>query len=68
MRFAQQCVAAASQMLTLQQTGALKNAGMQNIFAALRAPVQVNFQFKDYTAKLIEVDPGKLQEISSNSE
>ena len=68
MRFAQHCVAAASQMLTPQQTGALKNAGMQNIFAALRAPVHVNFQFKDYIAKLIGVDPGKLQEISSNPE
>ena len=59
---------AASQMLTLQQTGALKNAGMQSIFAALRAPVHVNFQFKDCIAKLIGVDPGKLQEISSNPE
>ena len=68
MRFAQHCVAAASRMLTPQQTGALKNAGMQNIFAALRAPVHVNFQFKDYIAKLIGVDPGKLQEISSNPE
>ena len=67
-RFAQHCVAAASQLLTPQQTGALKNAGMQNIFAALRAPVHVNFQFKDYIAKLIGVDPGKLQEISSNPE
>ena len=68
MRFAQHCVAAASQLLTPQQTGALKNAGMQSIFAALRAPVNVNFQFKDYITKLIGVDPGKLQEISSNPE
>ena len=67
-RLAQHCVAAASQLLTPQQTGALKNAGMQNIFAALRAPVHVNFQFKDYIAKLIGVDPGMLQEISSNPE
>ena len=66
MRFAQHCVAAASQLLTPQQTGALKNTGMQSIFAALRAPVNVNFQFKDYITKLIGVDPGKLQEISSN--
>ena len=48
MRFAQHCVAAASQLLTPQQTSALKNAGMQRVFAALRAPVHVNFQFKDY--------------------
>ena len=68
MRFAQHCVAAASQLLTLQQTGALKNAGMQSIFAALRAPVNVNFQFNDYITKLIGVDPGNLQEISSNPE
>ena len=47
-------------MLTPQQTGALPNAGMQSIFAALRAPVHVNFQFQDYIAKLIGVDPGKL--------
>ena len=67
-RFAQHCVAAASQLLTPQQTGALKNAGMQNIFALLRAPVHVNFQFKDYIAKLIGVDLEKLQEISSNPE
>ena len=59
MRFAQHCVAAPSQLLTPQQTSALKNAGMQRIFAALRAPVNVNFQFKDYTTKLIGVDPGK---------
>ena len=30
--------------------------------------MHVNFQFKDYIAKLIGVDPGKLQEISSNPE
>ena len=68
MRFAQHCVAAASQLLTPQQTSALKNAGMQSIFAALRAPVNVNFQFKDYITKLIGVDPGKLQKMSSNPE
>ena len=31
MRFAQHCVAAASQLLTPQQTSALKNAGMQRV-------------------------------------
>ena len=61
MRFAQQCVAAASQLLTPQQTRTLKNAGMQRIFAALRAPVHINFQFKDYVTKLLGADPGKLQ-------
>ena len=68
MRFAQHCVAAASQLLTPQQTSALKNAGMQCIFAALRAPVHVNFQFKDYITKLIGADPEKLQKMSSNPE
>ena len=68
MRFAQHCVAAASQLLTPQQTGALKDAGMQRIFAALRAPVHVNFQFKDYITKLLGADPGKLQKVSSNPE
>jgi len=68
MRFAQQCVAAASQLLTPQQTRALKNAGMQRIFAALRAPVHINFQFKDYVTKLLGADPGKLQKMSSNPE
>ena len=41
---------------------------MQRIFAALRAPVHVNFQFKDYTTKLLGADPGKLQKMSSNPE
>ena len=41
------CIAAASQLLTPQQTSALKDVGMQRIFAALRAPVHVNFQFRD---------------------
>ena len=68
MRFAQHCVAAASQLLTPQQTSALKNAGMQRIFAALRAPVHVNFQFKDYITKLLGADPGRLQKMSSNPE
>ena len=67
-RFAQQCVAAASQLLTPQQTRALKNAGMQRIFAALRAPVHVNFQFNDYITKLLGADPGKLQKMSINLE
>ena len=67
-RFAQHCVAAASQLLTPQQTSALKTAGMQRIFAALRAPVNVNFQFRDYITKLIGFDPGKLQKMSSNPE
>ena len=61
MRFAQHCVAAASQLLTPQQTSALKNAGMQRIFAALRAPVHVNFQFKDYITKLLGADPGRFR-------
>ena len=30
--------------------------------------MNVNFQFKDYITKLIGVDPGKLQEISSTPE
>ena len=68
MRFTQHCIAAASQLLTPQQTSALKYAGMQRIFAALRAPVHVNFQFKDYIAKLLGADPGKLQKMSSNPE
>ena len=68
MRIAQHCVAAASQLLTPQQTSALKTAGMQRIFAALRAPVNVNFQFKDYITKLIGFDPGKLPKMSSNPE
>ena len=68
MRFAQHCIAAASQLLTPQQTNALKDVGMQKIFAALRAPVHVNFQFKDYVAKLLGADPGKLQKMSSNPE
>ena len=68
MRFAQHCVAAASQLLTPQQTSALKDAGMQRIFAALRAPVHVNFQFQDYITKLLGADPGKLQKMSSNPE
>ena len=68
MRFAQHCAAAASQLLTPQQTSALKNAGMQSIFAALRAPVHVNFQFRDYIAKLIGADPGTLQKMSRNPE
>ena len=68
MRFAQHCIAAASQLLTPQQTNALKNAGMQRVFAALRAPVHVNFQFKDYVAKLLGADPGKLQKMSRNPE
>ena len=68
MRFAQHCVAAASQLLTPQQTSGLKNAGMQRIFAALRAPVHVNFQFKDYITKLLGADPGKLQKMASNPE
>ena len=59
-------VAAASQLLTPQQTSALKNAGMQRVFAALRAPVHVNFQFKDYITKLLGADPGRLQKMSSN--
>ena len=59
-RFAQHCVAAASQLLTPQQSSALKNAGMQSIFAALRAPVHVNFQFQDCITKLIAADPSKL--------
>ena len=67
-RFAQHCVAAASQLLTPQQTSALKNAGMQRVFAALRAPVHVNFQFKDYITKLLGADPGRLQKMSSNPE
>ena len=65
-RFAQHCVAAASQLLTPQQTSALKNAGMQRISAALRAPVHANFQFKDLLTKLLGADPGKLQKMSSN--
>ena len=68
MRFTQHCIAAASQLLTPQQTSALKEAGMQRIFAALRAPVHVNFQFKGYIAKLLGADPGKLQKMSSNPE
>ena len=69
MRFMQHCVAAAAaQLLTPQQTSALKEVGMQRIFAALRAPVHVNFQFKDYIAKLLGADPGKLQKLSSNLE
>ena len=43
MRFVQHCVAAASQLLTPQQTSALKDAEMQRIFAGLRAPVHLNF-------------------------
>ena len=66
MRFTQHCIAAAAQLLTPQQTSALKEVGMQQIFAALRAPVHVNFQFKDYIAKLLGADPGKLQKLSSN--
>ena len=67
-RFAQHCVAAASQLLTPQQSSAFKNAGMQSIFAALRAPVHVDFQFQDYITKLIGADPSKLQKVSSNPE
>ena len=66
-RFAQHCAAAASQLLTPQQMRALKNAGMQRVFA-LRAPVHANFQFKDYIAKLLGADPGRLQKMSSNPE
>ena len=53
---------------TPQQTFALKEVGMQRVFAALRAPVHVNFQFKDYIAKLLGADPGKLQQLSSSRE
>ena len=65
MRFTQLCVAAAAQLLTPQQTSALKEVGMQRIFAALRAPVHVNFQFEDYITKLLGASPGKLQQMSS---
>ena len=68
MRFAQHCIAAAAQLLTPQQALALKEVGMQRVFAALRAPVHVNFQFKDYVSKLLGADPGKLQQLSSSRE
>ena len=64
MRFAQHCVAAASQLLTPQPTSALKNAGMQRIFAA---PVHANFQLRT-TIQPSCLGPGKLQKMSSNPE
>ena len=67
-RFVQHCIAAAAQLLTPQQTLALKEVGMERISAALRAPVHINFQFEDYVAKLLGAEPGKLQQLASNGE
>ena len=68
MRFAHHCIAAAAQLLTPRQTLALKEVGMERVFAAVRAPVHINFQFKEYVAKLLGADPNKLQQFSSSRE
>ena len=68
MRFAHHCIAAAAQLLTPRQTLALKEVGMERVFAAVRAPVHINFQFKEYVAKLLGADPDKLQQFSSSRE
>ena len=68
MRFVHHCVDAAAQLFTPRQTLALKEVGMERVFAAVRAPVHINFQFKEYVAKLLGADPGKLQQLSSSRE